>query len=372
MMHPSELLETLLKDVEKHLSKPFVADADILQKVESICRCNTNKAPIRFMLACLLAKMDRPEIDIRKPYTEIEGDDTYSGRRYDEAYITHFADLHKLPCNATTAFLTPAFRNINRTLTSDLNLEGKPKEVYAFALLLLDLIHRKNIASEPLLKEFLRILLIIREENENRMNQLLVDLKRSDDDRALSSEQILTLLEQHLWCKNSSRLPVLMVAAAYTAVEQALGEKALPLQSHNAADKQTGSLGDVEIELTDDNSLVTCYEMKDKRVSTTDINHALTKISNAGKRVDNYIFITTDLIEAEVAEYAKSMFEKTGIEIVVLGCLGFIRHYLHFFHRHRFQFLNIYQKLVLDEPNSSVGQPLKEAFLVLRKQAESN
>ena len=371
-MNLSELLETLLKDAQKHLSKPFVADADIQQKVEFICRCNTNKAPIRFLLACLLAKMDRPDTDIRKPYTEIGGGDAYSGRKYDEAYITHFADLHKLPCNSTTAFLTPAFRNINRVLTTDLNLEGKPKEVYAFALSLLDSVHRKAALPEILMKEFLRILLIIRDENESRMKQLLAGLNRGDDGPTLSSEQILTLLEQHLRCKNSSRLPVLMIVAAYTAVEQALGEKALPLQSHNAADKQTGSLGDVEIQLTDDNSLVSCYEMKDKRVSINDINQALAKISNAGSRIDNYIFITTDLIEAEVAEYAKSVFEKTGIELVVLDCLGFVRHYLHFFHRHRFAFLDTYQKLVLNEPNSSVGQPLKEAFLILRKQAESN
>jgi hypothetical protein len=34
------------------------------------------------------------------------------------------------------------------------------------------------------------------------------------------------------------------------------------------------------------------------------------------------------------------------------------------------KFLETYQKLVVDEPESAVNQPLKEAFLTLRRQAE--
>jgi DNA adenine methylase len=57
---------------------------------------------------------------------------------------------------------------------------------------------------------------------------------------------------------------------------------------------------------------------------------------------------------------------------MVLDCVGFVRHFLHFFHRRRQRFLDNYQKLVLDEPTSSVSQPLKEAFLALRAVAESD
>jgi len=112
--------------------------------------------------------------------------------------------------------------------------------------------------------------------------------------------------------------------------------------------------------------------MKDKRVTQNDIDHALQKLSTHKSKIDNYIFITTDIIEPEVSDYAKSIYDKTGIEIAVLDCIGFIRHYLHFFHRHRNQFLNIYQELVLNEPASSVSQPLKEAFLALRRAAEAD
>jgi DNA adenine methylase len=169
---------------------------------------------------------------------------------------------------------------------------------------------------------------------------------------------------------------VLVVAAAYQSASDRLGESFLPLEKHNAADKQTNSLGDVEITLLNDNSIVTCYEMKTKKVLVTDINNAVQKIykyiSNTGHKIDNYIFITTETIDKEVEDYAATFYEKTGgVEIVVLDCLGFLRHFLHLFHRLRMEFLQEYQKLVLDEPDSAVSQPLKEAFLALRQASES-
>ncbi len=182
----------------------------------------------------------------------------------------------------------------------------------------------------------------------------------------------MTLLTQHLNCKGTSRLPVLIVASAYQTIKNQIGEVNKLLESHNAADKQTGSIGDVEITLTNDDRIVTCYEMKDKKVTKTDIHVALQKLAKTKNKIDNYIFITTDIIESEVSEYAKSLYEKTGVEFAVLDCIGFIRHYLHFFHRQRNAFLNIYQSMVLSEPTSSVSQPLKEAFLALRRASEAD
>jgi hypothetical protein len=112
--------------------------------------------------------------------------------------------------------------------------------------------------------------------------------------------------------------------------------------------------------------------MKDKRVTTTDIDVALQKLAKNKIKIDNYIFITTDIIEVEVTEYAKSFYEKTGVEFAVLDCIGFIKHFLHFFYRQRNTFLNIYQSMVISEPTSSVSQPLKEAFLALRRAAEAD
>lgn len=171
-------------------------------------------------------------------------------------------------------------------------------------------------------------------------------------------------------CPGSSRLPVLAVAAAYTAAGAKFGERIKPLGSHNAADLQTGAIGDVEVVLTDDGDVVTGYEMKTRRVTREDINGALRKIADL--RVQNYIFITTDVIDREVKDYAASLYESTGgIEVVVLDCLSFLRYFLHLFHRSRLQFLEVYQALVLAEPESAVGQPLKIAWLASRQAAEN-
>jgi DNA adenine methylase len=51
--------------------------------------------------------------------------------------------------------------------------------------------------------------------------------------------------------------------------------------------------------------------------------------------------------------------------------MGFARHFLHFFHRLRLEFLNAYQELVLAEPESAVNYTLKENLLVLRRNIET-
>ena len=212
----------------------------------------------------------------------------------------------------------------------------------------------------------------MRDEKLKRMASLLESLKHAEGALPLSSEAIVELMKQHLSCKNASRLPVLIVAAAYQAAGDLLAESLLPLNSHNAADLQTGSIGDVEICLVGDDAVVTAYEMKMKRVIVDDIDCAVAKIARAPKRINNYLFVTTDTIDPDVVEYAKKFYEETGgTEIAILDCIGFLRHFLHLFHRIRVEYLNSYQTLVLNEPDSAVSQTLKEAFLALRQAAES-
>lgn len=350
----------------------IISEQSVADRVDFVCRCHSNRAGVRLLMACLLGKIDNPHVDPRKPYTEIGGADSFSGRTYDERYLTHFINTHRLPCNPTTAFLTPGLRNIDRPLTTDVQIVGRPRELYVETLKLLDDVYQTKVDAETLFVEVVRILLLMRDEKLGRIASLLETLKRNTGALPLSSEAVLRLIGQHLTCKNASRLPVLVVAAAYHAVETRLGEHALPLQSHNAADLQTGALGDVEVCLSDEKNIVTVYEMKMKAVTRDDIELALAKIGRHEARIQNYIFITTDAIDQKILEYCSGLYEETGgTEIVILDCLGFLRHFLHFFHRFRMDFLNAYQKLVLAEPDSSVSQTLKEAFLALRQVAES-
>lgn len=373
MAAPAEILALVYQQAFSHIDEPQIADQEIAKRVEVICRDIRNRACARFILACTLAKVHRPEVDIRKPYTEIKDTDVYSGRTYDEQYVTAFIIEHKLPCNATTAFLTPAFRNRNAVLTPDLTMVGRPESLYRAALQLLTDVQMGRITANALLVETVRWLLILRDEKQQRMSSLLAGLKASEGEMALSAEAIVTLIEQHLKLPGSSRLPVLVVAAAYQTAAARLGERAFPLQGHHAADQQTGAFGDLQITLIGENNVITGYEMKTRRVTQNDIDLALEKIQHFGQSIDNYVFITTDKIDADAVEYARGIYEQTGgIEVVILDCITFLRHFLHLFHRLRADFLNAYQQLVLDEPDSAVRQPLKEAFLALRQAAESN
>ncbi len=329
---------------------------------------------MRLLLSCALAKAAHPEVDIRKPYTELGGTDSYSGRTYDEQYITPFINEYDLPANPTTAFLSPALRTKNIALIRDVNLGGRPPQLYQTAISLLNDVQEGRVSAEDLLEETLRTLLVIKEESRTRLESLLAALRATQVEGGLplSAEAIVQLVEQHMASPNSSRLPVLVVAAAYQAAQTHLGERVLSLQSHNAADQQTGAVGDVEITLENEDKVITGYEMKMKRITIDDINRALQKITTYSHRIDNYIFITTDVIEEDISRYATEQYTRTGgTEMVILDCLGFLRHYLHLFHRLRIEFLEAYQVLVLNEPESAVRQELKETFLTLRRAAET-
>ncbi len=372
-MTPAELLVSAHDAAVALEGESAISDEEIRGRIDRVCRTLGNRAGVRLLMACMLAKVDRPEIDPRKPYTEIGDPDAFSGRTYDERYLSGFITEYSLPCNSTTAFLTPALRNHNSMLTPMTALVGRPAQMYADTLQVLDDVANGRVSAMDVLVEAVRVLIAIRDERKDRMEGLISALRHSDGALPLSTEGIITLLSQHLACKHSSRLPVLIVAAAYRAAEDLLGESARRLGSHLSADEQSGALGDVEIHLVNDENVVTVYEMKAKRVTRGDIDRAVTKILSAGTRPDNYIFITTDGVDAEVREHAASMYDRTnGVEIAILDCVGFLRHYLHFFHRLRLRFLDAYQELVLGEPESAVSQPLKESFLALRLAAESD
>lgn len=373
---PDEILDLAYERAFTHLATSLV-NSDIFERVYLVARNLQNRACVRLLLASLLAKIDRPEIDIRKPYTAIGSADAYSGRSYDETYVTRFVNTYRLPCNSTTAFLTPAFRNRNIILTPDVHLEGRPAYVYEALLHLLTDVQDVRPSPEDLLAETIRNLLVFRDEREQRMISLIAGLKTTEGAIPLSSEGIVTLIEQHMRFRQTntrgpSRLPVLIVAAAYATASEYLRERALPLESHNAADEQTGSLGDLEITLINDDQVMTSYEMKTRCVSRDDIDRALQKIEISERRIDNYIFITTEPIDPLVQEYAISLYEQTGgVEFVILDRISFLHHFLHLFHRLRGVYLNAYQELLLLEPESAVSQPLKEAFLAMRQAAES-
>lgn len=80
-----------MKDKEhRELAEVLHSQQEIVKRIELVVRSPHNRACVRFLLACALAKSAEPGLDIRKPYTEIGTPDSFSGRVYDERYIGDF------------------------------------------------------------------------------------------------------------------------------------------------------------------------------------------------------------------------------------------------------------------------------------------
>lgn len=62
MEKPTNILNVIFARTEKHLSKPFLKEKEVLQRVEFITRNIQNRAGVRLLMSCLLAKLDNPKV----------------------------------------------------------------------------------------------------------------------------------------------------------------------------------------------------------------------------------------------------------------------------------------------------------------------
>lgn len=124
---PPNILHLAYERAMGSIDTPLVSDARIAEDIDYVCRCPSNRAGVRMLMACLLASLHNPKVDIRKPFTPIGDDDVYSGRDYDQDYVSPFVIEHQLPVNSTTSFLTPGYRTNPIVLERGAKLTGRPK-----------------------------------------------------------------------------------------------------------------------------------------------------------------------------------------------------------------------------------------------------
>lgn len=71
MASPADILRSAFEQVSRDVNRPIITHPDVATRIEAVCRSVGNGACVRVLLACSLAKIHKPDVDIRKPYTEI-------------------------------------------------------------------------------------------------------------------------------------------------------------------------------------------------------------------------------------------------------------------------------------------------------------
>lgn len=131
----------------------------------------------------------------------------------------------------------------------------------------------------------------------------------------------------------ASRLPVLAIHALYSTIMPQLsryrGKRLLPLESHSAADSQTGATGDIEICSVDD-SVFEAMEIKHNiKIDENLIIDAAKKLIS--KHVNRYYILTThqDCSPSKnILIKTKELRERTGCQIIVNGVIPTLKYYL--------------------------------------------
>ena len=136
-MKPLETIFESAYQAASSLLENDVKDLAIRDKIFSVSNCASNKAPIRYLLSALLAKIENPVIDTRQPYPTL-GEHSFPGRTIDEDVVQKFVHKYNHPCNDTTAFLTPAFRTVASALTKNIFTKCRPNSVYYDMMDILD------------------------------------------------------------------------------------------------------------------------------------------------------------------------------------------------------------------------------------------
>jgi hypothetical protein len=70
MENCSRFLEDSFKRASSRLDRPFIADAEIAERVAAVVNCPSNRAGVRLLMACMLAKVHDSKVDPRKPYED--------------------------------------------------------------------------------------------------------------------------------------------------------------------------------------------------------------------------------------------------------------------------------------------------------------
>ena len=349
--HVRDLLEMSYAEADNARKSGYVREFDILghDLASTILKLGTTRHAARGVAVTLLAyKVIRPEQDIRRHKAELTGG--FSARAIDSKVTVPFLQSYSLPYNVETHWLSQTFSFAGPYVREEV-LKTTPK---AAGPLLIDVVNSIEEAKDPPLAAKAALVLLMGEMIEER-NKGRVALEKPKD---LPIDEVLELLARHFrgsYEKNSPRLPQLAIYAIYDVLTKTVDRykdmQLQPLERMKAANRKSGSVGDVDINGA--KGPLEAVEVKfDVQISKEIVAEAIQKIRT--ESVERYFILSTAGIKAgdedDIRKMQRDFRRSNGCEIIVNGVLDSIGYYLRLI-RSTADFVVAYTELVEEDPD---------------------
>ena len=291
-----------------------------------LSNAESGKAALAVVITSLVKKVVFPKQDIRIHQSSMQGG--YSGRGLDTRVITPFIRANNFPfMSAGSGWLT---RSLEQGSPYTLDYKGsiKPQTLKTAFLTVLDNVQSGKLDPKKALEYLFAGMVAGRDKNASL---------RLAKPTGLSIETAVHYLDQHFMYKytssGASRLPVLAIYAAYMQMMKEVaryrGHILPPLLRHNAADKKTDAIGDIQV-LDAEKRIVEAVEIKHLiEITPTIIDTAYKKFRT--EPVRRYYLLTTSDANSHAEENSKVAIDiqkKCGCQVIANGVEPTLKYYL--------------------------------------------
>lgn len=306
-------------------------------------RAESSKGVVTVLTTLFIQKIFNPMQDIR--YHQAQLPNGFSGRSIDTEYITPFMKEVKFPAMAQSGWMT---HSLAEPYPYDLNYQGKikPKKLQSAFLELIDFVEKNPKSAHDVLVFLFKQLIVIREQSAN------IELAKPQN---FSIAKIIEILQQHFTQQYNShgaaRLPVLAIYAAYQCmiyeVARFKDKNLCALAHHSTADLQSGSIGDIDVNYSDNTAFEGVEVKYEKLITPQLVLDSYEKFK--GYKTDRYYLLTTaDMSSANWKEIKKNITHIAqihGCEVIVNGVYPTLKYYLRLL-TNTADFINKYVELV--------------------------
>jgi DNA (cytosine-5)-methyltransferase 1 len=321
-----------------------------------ISKIDKNKSLVSALITSCVEKIINPNQDIRYHRTDFKNG--YSARGLDTKITTPFFKKY-FPkyANKESAFLTLAIRErIAWTKKTGKSLKIRNETVKTAFLTLLDAVENQTIKPQDVI-----VYTFIKLYELSLQQKIIFDdtIETVKFLPVVNINTVLTMLDEHLETKQSSRLPVIAIYSIYEELfkyfDTYKNKILCKLNVHKSSDKH--GYGDIEI-WNQDNTPFEIIEIKHNILIDRNLIFDIAKKSE-NTNIKRYYILTTakdNFLSSEEYEYINKFILKirndTGMDIIANGIRYSLKYYLRFIDDCR-DFIKSYTKNLIEDAKIS-------------------